>query len=103
MRERTEELGVLKAMGFTNSLVLALVLGESCVIAGVGGFLGLGCAWLITSVGNPVPGLLRVFYIAPRDLLIGVALVAALGIVAGILPALQAMRLRIAVALRRGA
>ncbi len=102
VRERTEELGVLKAMGFTNSLVLILVLAESCLIAGTGGLLGLGLAWLATSAGNPLPGLLRVFYISPRDLAIGVALVAALGIVAGILPALQAMRLRIAVALRRG-
>lgn len=102
VRERTEELGVLKAMGFTNSLVLVLVLAESCLIAGTGGLLGLGVAWLATSAGNPLPGLLPVFYISPRDLAIGVALVAALGIIAGILPALQAMRLRIAVALRRG-
>ncbi len=103
VRERTEELAVLKAMGFTNSLVLVLVLAESCLIAGTGGGLGLGLAWLATSAGNPLPGLLPVFYIPPFDLAIGLALVAALGIIAGIFPALQAMRLQIAVALRRGA
>ncbi|MSU35346.1 MAG: ABC transporter permease [Pedosphaera sp.] len=103
VRERTGELGVLKAMGFTNALVLGLVLAESCLIAGTGGMLGLGLAWLATSTGNPLPGLLRVFYIPLHDLVLGAALVAALGIIAGIFPALKAMRLQIAVALRRDA
>ena len=103
VRERTAELGVLKAMGFTNERVLTLVLIESCLIAAVGGLAGLGVAWLITAGGSPVPTMLPVFYLPPRYLLIGVALVLALGLVAGILPALQAMRLQIAVALRRNA
>jgi len=103
VRERTEELGVLKAVGFSNELVLALVLGESCLIAAIGGFLGLGFAWLLTANGSPMPGVLPVFYIPPHDLLIGVGLVAALGLVTGALPAWQAMRLGIADALRRQA
>jgi putative ABC transport system permease protein len=103
VRERTEELGVLKAMGFTNQRVLGLVLIESCVIAGVGGLIGLGLAWLMTLGGSPVPNMLPVFYMPGRYLLIGVALIFVLGIVAGILPALHAMRLQIAAALRRSA
>lgn len=103
VRERTEELGVLKALGFTNERVLALVLIESCLIAGVGGLAGLAMAWLFTAGGSPVPNMLPVFYLPARYLVIGVALVFALGFVAGILPALQAMRLQIAVALRRHA
>jgi putative ABC transport system permease protein len=42
-----------------------------------------------------------IFYLPTRDLAIGCAIVIGLGIVAGALPALQAMRLQIAVALRR--
>lgn len=103
VRERTEELGVLKALGFTNELVSVLVILESCLIAGVGGLAGLGLAWLFTLGGSPVPSILPVFYLPPYDLMIGVGLVFMLGIVAGILPALQAMRLQIAVALRRHA
>ena len=103
VRERTEELGALKAMGFPNGLVLGLVLAESFLIAGVGGLLGLGFAWLVTSGGNPVPNLLPIFYLPNSDLLAGVVLVVALGLFAGILPALQAMRLGIAEALRRAA
>ena len=101
VRERTEELGVLKAMGFTNELVLTLVLLESCLIAAVGGLAGLGAAWLFTAGGSPVPSMLPVFYLPLHNLIVGVALVVALGVFAGILPAVQAMRLRIAVALRR--
>jgi putative ABC transport system permease protein len=103
VRERTEELGALKAMGFPNGLVLGLVLAESFLIAGVGGLLGLGLAWLVTSGGNPVPNLLPIFYLPNSDLVMGLVLVAALGLLAGILPAVQAMRLGIAEALRRAA
>lgn len=103
VRERTEELGVLKALGFTNERVLALVLFESCLLAAVGGLAGLGAAWLIAAAGSPVPAMLPVFYLPHRNVIVGVALVGALGFVAGILPAFQAMRLQIAVALRRHA
>jgi putative ABC transport system permease protein len=103
VRERTEEFGVLKAMGFTNERALILVLAESCLLACVGGITGLGLAWLFTLRGSPVPAMLPVFYLPTQSLVIGVVLVFALGVVAGILPALQAMRLRIADALRRQA
>lgn len=102
VRERTEELGVLKAIGFTNLRVLVLVLLESCLIAILGGFGGLGAAWLIISAGNPVPSLLPVFYLPEKSLIIGALLAIALGIIAGAIPAFQAMQLRIAEALRRG-
>ncbi|MEN9975563.1 MAG: hypothetical protein RLZZ282_1569 [Verrucomicrobiota bacterium] len=101
VRERTAELGVLKAMGFSNGLVLALVLGESCAIAILGGFSGLGVAWLIIASGNPVPALLPVFYLPTSSWGSGALLAVLLGVVAGVLPAWQAMRLKIAAALRR--
>ena len=103
VRERTEEIGVLKAIGFTNELVLGLVLLESCVVALLGGLLGLGLAWLLTLGGSPVPSMLPVFYVPVRDLLLGAGIVLLLGIVSGIFPAVQAMRLHIADALRRNA
>ncbi|MCF7674196.1 MAG: ABC transporter permease [Akkermansiaceae bacterium] len=102
VRERTGELGVLKALGFTHFMVLVLVLAESCCIAILGGLGGLGLAWLIIASGNPVPGLLPVFYLPPATLVQGALLAVALGVVAGLLPAWQAMRLKVADALRRG-
>lgn len=101
VRERTEEIGVLKAIGFPNGLVLTLVLAESCLIAALGGLTGLGLAWLLTAGGSPMPTMLPVFYFPLPDLLLGLALVVALGLVTGALPALQAMRLGTAEALRR--
>ena len=62
VRERTGELGVLKAMGFTNAQVLSLVLAESCVLAVLGGGLGLGLAWLMIARGDPTGGMLPLFF-----------------------------------------
>jgi putative ABC transport system permease protein len=103
VRERSGELGMLKAVGFTNELVLALVLAESMVIAAAGGLAGLGLALLFTARGSPVPSMLPVFYLPKTAVAIGVAMIIGLGLLAGILPALQAMRLQVAVALRRNA
>ena len=102
VRERTEELGVLKAIGFSNGRVLGFVLVESCVIAVLGGWGGLALAWALLLGGSPVPSMLPVLYVPQNHLLVGLGLALALGLVAGALPAAQAMRLRIAEALRRG-
>jgi putative ABC transport system permease protein len=101
VRERTGELGALKAIGFTNGQVLCQVMAESCLLAGMGGALGLGLAWMFVSHGDPTGGLLPFFYIPPDNMLIGVGICLALGVATGIVPALQAMRLRVADALRR--
>jgi putative ABC transport system permease protein len=103
VNERTEELGVLKAMGFTNRLVLILVLAESCAIALLGGLAGLGLALGITLAGNPIPNVLPNLEIPNRDVVTGVLLAIGLGLLSGALPAIHAMRLQIAVALRRNA
>lgn len=101
VRERTNELAVLKALGFSNRSVLLLVLAESIFIAVVGGALGLGLAWLIVAQGDPTGGMLPAFFLPSRDVVAGVALMLFLGVLAGALPATQAMRLRITDALRR--
>ncbi len=101
VRERTTELGVLKALGFRNEMVLGLVLAESCLITALGGFAGLALAWAVTLHGSPVPDFLPMFYFPKADIFVGVGLVFALGLAAGLLPAIQAMRLPVAVALRR--
>ena len=45
VRERTGELGVLKAIGFTNGQIMAFILAESCLLTVLGGGLGLGQRW----------------------------------------------------------
>jgi putative ABC transport system permease protein len=102
IRERTNELAVLKTLGFGDGRILSMVLLESFVIALVGGGLGLALSYtLITLTGDPTHGLLPAFYFPTPSVIAGVALVGALGIASGFLPAWQASRLRIVDALRR--
>ncbi len=101
VRERVRELAVLKAVGFSDAFTLGLVLGETMAVAAVGGALGVGLAKLFTLRGDPTGGLLPFFYLAPQAMAAGVALALAVGLLAGILPALAAMRLRVVDALRR--
>ena len=101
VRERTSEVGVLKTLGFSNGSILTLVLGESVLIAAIGGALGLGAAWLIVRNGDPTGGMLPVFILPTRDIGIGAGLIVALGLVAGALPAYTAMHLTITDALRK--
>ena len=101
IRERINELGVLKTLGFQDGKILTIVLLESCAIAVIGGGIGLALAWAIIAQGDPTGGMLPIFHFPPRDLLFGIALVALLGIGTGLIPALQASRLKIVDALRR--
>jgi len=101
VRERTRELAVLKAVGFSDRFVLALVIVETMIVAAVGGGVGLGLAKLFTLRGDPTGGLLPFFYLAPEDIAVGLLLALGVGLAAGVLPALSASRLRVVDALRR--
>jgi putative ABC transport system permease protein len=101
VRERVREIGALKAVGFNDRTVLGLVLAESCLLAAVGGFIGLGLAWWLISLGDPTNGALPIFYFPTPSLLLGILIVLLLGVAAGLVPAIQAQRLRIVDALRR--
>ena len=96
VRERVRELAVLKAVGFSDRFVLVLVIVETIIIAAVGGGIGLALAKLFTLRGDPTHGLLPFFYLPPNAIAIGFVLAIAVGLLAGILPALSAMRLRAA-------
>jgi putative ABC transport system permease protein len=101
VRERLNEIGVLKAIGFTDGQVLGMVLVESCLLAVLGGAFGLVLVWYLISLGDPTGGALPIFFIPNSAFIVGTAMAVGLGLVAGIFPALQASRLRIADALRR--
>ena len=101
VRERTSEIGVLKTLGFSNGLVLTLLLVESLLIAIIGGVAGLGVVYFLVQSGGFNNSFLPVFVFGTRDLTIGLALCLSLGLLAGVFPATSAMRLRITDALRR--
>jgi len=101
VRERVPELGVLKTLGFGDRTVLFLVLAEAIAIALVGGAIGIGLAKLFTMSGDPTGGMLPVFYISGAQMALGIAIALFVGLAAGTIPALTAMKLRIVDALRR--
>jgi len=100
VRERIPELAVLKTLGFEDKGVLGIVLAESVFVMIIGGGLGLGLAWLIVNVSGAIP--LPGFYLDGSALALGGLYILIAGIVAGIFPAVRAMRLTIIDALSRG-
>jgi putative ABC transport system permease protein len=101
VRDRVRELAILKAVGYSDRFVLALVLGESLILALVGGGVGILLAKLLTLGGDPTRGLLPFFYLPTSAAIAGIGLALAVGVLGGILPAFSAMRLRVVDALRR--
>jgi putative ABC transport system permease protein len=101
VRERLGELAVMKAVGFSDRFVLFIVLAESILVAVVGGVIGLALAKLFTLGGDPTGGVLQTFLLPGSALLVGMLCAIGIGILAGILPATTAMRLRVVDAFRR--
>jgi len=102
VRERTGDLAIMNIFGFSRASLVGLVVGESAFLAFTGGLLGLGLAWLAVMFGgDPTNGFLPAFYVPPRDLVIGILIIAGVGMLAGALPAWQAMQLKSVEALRR--
>ncbi len=102
VRERTSELAVFKAIGFSDRAVLSFVLAESLVIALIGGLLGLALAVLaVPALATALNGLLPSLVLAPAILGLGLVVAIAVGIISGLLPGITAMRMRVVNALRR--
>lgn len=101
VRERTNELGVLKAIGFSDGAVLGLVLAESMAIA-LAGCVGLILALVaIPQLSRAMAGLLPPLLVTAKTLAYGVIAAILVGFAAGIIPAYGAMRMRVVTALRR--
>ncbi len=101
VRERTNELGVLKAIGFSDRTVLVFILGESMAIA-LAGCVGLLLALVaIPELSRVMAGLLPPLLVTAKTLAYGVAAALVVGFASGILPAYGAMRMRVVNALRR--
>lgn len=104
MRERTTEIAVLKAIGFSRGRVLEMVLGESCMIALLGGIIGvaIGCLFLeslhlLSEQFFPL-GLKDIAGIWLLPLIVAAA---GIGLISGIVPAIRAAQLTVIDGLRR--
>ncbi|MGB7439281.1 MAG: FtsX-like permease family protein [Candidatus Acidiferrum sp.] len=102
VRERTSELAVFKAIGYSDRAVLFFVLAEALTIAIIGGGLGMLLAVMaIPGLGKALNGLLPSIILSPTMLGFGLGVALLTGILSGILPGFGAMRLRVVNALRR--
>jgi putative ABC transport system permease protein len=98
--ERTNELAVLKTIGFTDRHVLGLVLTESFVLPLAAGGAGL-MAWLLIQRTNPTGGTVPMSPLSPFEMALGASIAVLVGLTAAVVPAWHVHRLTIADALRR--
>jgi putative ABC transport system permease protein len=102
VRERTSELAVFKAIGYSDRAVLFFVLAEALTIALIGGLLGMLLAIVaVPGLAAALNGMLPSIVLAPKMLVFGLLVAIFTGFLSGFLPGMSAMHLRIVNALRR--
>src|SRR5262249_20034564 len=102
MRERTTEIAVLKAIGFQRGLVLALVLGESVIIAITGGLLGVAAGrGVFATMHRFFPPVIQLGRLAGIVIVYALITAALIGLVSGLFPAYRAAHLSVIDGLRR--
>ena len=102
--ERTKEIGVMKAIGATNKDIIYIFMTESAIIGIIGGIIGSMLGYMAAKTGGQLAlnagfGLLKPIF--PFSLVLGCLLFSSLiGLVSGILPSMQASKLKPVDALR---
>lgn len=104
MRERTTEIAVLKAIGFTNGKILGMVLTESVIVGLMGGLVGaIGTKFLFDAfdVSPYTGGALPFFFVPWNTALLGLGASLLIGLLSGIFPAAAAARMGVIQGLRK--
>ena len=103
IRERTGEIAVLKTLGFASTRIFKMVLIESCLLAFLGGLLGLGAAYmLIQGASENLARFLPNLVLGQSIVFQALGYMLLLGLITGIAPAISALRLNIITAFNRG-
>ena len=103
VRERTTEIAVMRTLGYPAATIFMLVVGEGLLVAIVGGAAGAALARLIVngeSLGL-TGGFIPAFGVGNGNLVVGLGLSVIIGMLAALIPATMASRLKIVDALRR--
>ena len=96
-RERTREYAVFKALGFSGKHLIGLIMGESLLIAAVGGGVGLFLTFpIVAGFEQVIPkGFFPVFQIEPITVILAVSAAILIGIAAAIFPIHRALSTKI--------
>lgn len=102
VRERTTEIAVMLTLGFPASLIF-FIAGEGLLMSIAGGVLGAGLAWIVVnpSTLGLAGGFIPAFGVSAANAGLGIGISGVIGLVAGVVPATSASRLKIVNALRR--
>lgn len=102
LQERTGEIGLLRAVGWTRGRIARMILGESVLLSVLGGVLGVLGAMALVFVLTQLPAAMMVqSRISPTVIVQGMTVALVVGILGGVLPALHATKLAPADALRQ--
>jgi putative ABC transport system permease protein len=101
VRERTREMGILRTLGYTPGEIMGMVLGESLVIALIGGFVGMAVTFGLTRAAAAGAGPWgEMFKFHWEAALVVTAFAAVIGLVSALVPAVFASRRNIVDAIR---
>ncbi|MCZ2155458.1 MAG: FtsX-like permease family protein [Bryobacterales bacterium] len=103
VRERAQEVGVLKTLGFTPTIILGLLVCEALVISFTGGLLGLGLAAVACATLRNGPSFgadLSQLAVAPSIVAVGLGVSLVIGFISSLIPAYTASRRPILESLR---
>ncbi|MAG18283.1 MAG: hypothetical protein CL944_02315 [Candidatus Diapherotrites archaeon] len=89
--ERFKEIGALKAVGWTNSNVMKMILYEAFFLGVIGGVLGIILGFIVDELLSSLVGIK--YLISPSLLVTSFLFAVALGLVSGLYPAYQASKL----------
>jgi putative ABC transport system permease protein len=103
VRERTTEVAVMRTLGFPSGTIFALVIGEGLLVSILGGVVGAVAARLMINGEflSMTGGFIPAFGVGNWNVVVGIGLSALIGLLAAMIPAAMAARLKIVDALRR--
>jgi putative ABC transport system permease protein len=101
VKERTNLIGIQKSLGAKNKFILLQFLFEAVILAIIGGLIGLVLVFFVSLLASQFTGDFE-FVLSLKNMFIGTAISAFIGLISGILPAISASKLDPVEAIRTG-